>query len=109
MGRGEANVSPGKNNEVHDLREKELRNPHHEEKQCPHRQSVMCGDHHTPVPAKPEDASKLMNVPADSVAAAPGPIKLQANGSAVVSGNGNGAKSTADKKGVVKNRRRGRG
>ena len=62
-----------------------------------------------PVPAKPEDASKLNNVPADSVATAPGPIKLQANGSAVVSGNGNGAKSTADKKGVVKNRRRGRG
>jgi hypothetical protein len=61
-----------------------------------------------PVPAKPDDASSL-NAPADSVATAPGAIKLQASGPAVAPGSGNGAKATADKKGVVKSRKRGRG
>jgi tetratricopeptide (TPR) repeat protein len=61
-----------------------------------------------PVPAKPDDASNL-NAPADSVATAPGAVKLQASGPAVVPGSGNSAKSTADKKGVVKSRKRSRG
>jgi hypothetical protein len=59
-----------------------------------------------PVPAKPEDASSL-NAPA-APAAAPGAVKLQAGGPAMTPAS-NGAKSTADKKGAVKGRRRGRG
>jgi hypothetical protein len=66
-----------------------------------------------PVPAKPEDASNL-NAPAAAPAAAAGAVKLQAGGPAIApasgsNGSSNGAKSTADKKGVVKGKRRGRG
>jgi hypothetical protein len=58
-----------------------------------------------PVPAKPEDASSL-NAPA---AAVPGNVKLQAGGPAIPPG-GNGAKSTAEKKGATKgSKKRGRG
>jgi hypothetical protein len=63
-----------------------------------------------PVPAKPEDASSL-NAPAAPTATATG-LKLQASGPAIApggNGGGNGAKSTAEKKSVVKGRRRGRG
>ncbi|HZF39240.1 MAG TPA: hypothetical protein VE715_10475, partial [Blastocatellia bacterium] len=59
-----------------------------------------------PVPAKPDDASSL-NAPA-APTAAPSAVKLQAGGPAIAP-VGNGAKSTADKKGAVKSRRRGRG
>jgi hypothetical protein len=65
-----------------------------------------------PVPAKPEDASSLNTPTAAPAAATAGAVKLQAGGPAITSGsNGasNGAKPTADKKGAVKGRRRGRG
>jgi tetratricopeptide (TPR) repeat protein len=59
-----------------------------------------------PVPAKPEDASSL-NAPAAPAATN---VKLQAGGPAgAPGGDGAGAKSTADKKGNLKSRRRGRG
>src|SRR5262245_31452774 len=58
-----------------------------------------------PVPAKPEDAS-ILNAPVPTTV--PGNVKLQAGGPAVAPG-GNGAKVTAEKKGNVKGRRRGRG
>jgi hypothetical protein len=58
-----------------------------------------------PVPAKPEDASNL-NAPAATV---PGTVKLQAGGPVIPPG-GNGAKSTAEKKGATKGaKKRGRG
>jgi hypothetical protein len=57
-----------------------------------------------PVPAKPEDASSL-NTPAATV---PSNVKLQAGGPAAAPG-ANGAKTTAEKKGPVKGRKRGRG
>ena len=60
-----------------------------------------------PVPAKPDDSSSL-NAPA-APTAAPGAVKLQAGGPAAIAPVGNGAKSTAEKKGAVKSRRRGRG
>jgi hypothetical protein len=62
-----------------------------------------------PVPAKPEDSSNL-NAPAN-LTTVPGNVKLQAGGPAVApGGNGaNGAKATAEKKGTVKGKRRGRG
>lgn len=60
-----------------------------------------------PVPAKPEDASSL-NAPAAPTATATSAVKLQASGPAIAPG-GNGAKTTDEKKGVVKGRRRGRG
>jgi tetratricopeptide (TPR) repeat protein len=59
-----------------------------------------------PIPAKPEDSSNL-NAPAPTVG--PGAVKLQAGGPAAIAPSGNGAKSTADKKGAVKGKRRGRG
>jgi hypothetical protein len=59
------------------------------------------------VPAKPEDASNL-NAP-DAPATAPGAVKLQAGGPAVAPSSNGADKSTADKKGVVKGRKRGRG
>jgi hypothetical protein len=60
-----------------------------------------------PIPAKPEDASSL-NAPAAPAAATVGAVKLQA-GNPAITPSSNGAKSTADKKGVVKGRKRGRG
>jgi hypothetical protein len=60
-----------------------------------------------PIPAKPEDASSL-NAPAAPAAATAGSVKLQA-GNPAITPSSNGAKSTADKKGVVKGRKRGRG
>jgi hypothetical protein len=59
-----------------------------------------------PVPAKPEDASSL-NTPA-APTTVPGNVKLQAGGPAIPPG-GNGAKSTADKKGSLKGKKRSRG
>ncbi len=57
-----------------------------------------------PVPAKPEDASSLNSVPTT----VPSNVKLQAGGPAIAPG-GNGAKSTAEKKGPLKGKKRGRG
>jgi tetratricopeptide (TPR) repeat protein len=61
-----------------------------------------------PVPAKPEDASSL-NAPAPTTPV--GPVKLQASAPAgVPGGNGAGVKSTtAEKKGNLKGKKRGRG
>ncbi|MBO0725059.1 MAG: hypothetical protein J2P52_05635 [Blastocatellia bacterium] len=59
------------------------------------------------VPAKPEDASNL-NAPA-APATSSSAVKLQAGGPAVAPGSNGADKSTADKKGVVKGRKRGRG
>jgi hypothetical protein len=60
-----------------------------------------------PIPAKPEDASSL-NAPAAPAATTAGAVKLQA-GDPSITPSSNGAKSTADKKGAVKGKRRGRG
>jgi hypothetical protein len=60
-----------------------------------------------PVPVKPEDASSL-NAPAPTTSV--GPVKLQASAPAgVPGGNGAGVKSTAEKKGNLKGKKRGRG
>jgi tetratricopeptide (TPR) repeat protein len=60
-----------------------------------------------PIPAKPEDSSNL-NAPA-APTVGPGAVKMQTGGATAIAPGGNGAKATADKKGAVKSKRRGRG